>query len=817
MRKFLFLVSMLMFVAPSVHAQFKIFKKKEVVVPIPTPVDTTKKEKPDLYKKVITNEAVTDSGMFITHTVKEKFYFELPESIMGKEILITSRISGFVKNLNFGGAGVESRPQRVIRWQKRADQIFLKYVSFNSIANEEDPIYESVKNNNFEPIIMAFDIKAYGKDSLSYVIDMESLFAADVELIGPMNEAQRKAFGIRGLDGKRSYIESFRSFPQNVEVRHVLTFNGTTLPDNQIAGAMSLEMNQSFVMLPEVPMKARLYDERVGYFSVSHTNYSLDEQRAAQERFITRWRLEPKPEDLQKYLGGELVEPAKPIVYYIDPATPEKWRKHLKQGVEDWQVAFEVAGFKNAIMAKDAPTKEEDPDWSPEDIRYSVIRYVSTDIQNAMGPHVHDPRTGEIIESDIIWYHNVMNLLRNWFFIQTAAINVDARKIKFDDEVMGRLIRFVSSHEVGHTLGLPHNMGSSSAYPVDSLRSARFTNVMGTAPSIMDYARFNYVAQPGDEGVALMPQVGPYDKWSILYGYKMIEGDKSIDEEKGILNEWIKERAGDKIYRFGRQRGVPVDPTAQTEDLGDNSMKASEYGIKNLQFITNNLIEWTKEEGKDNSQLLELYDQVFGQFRRYTGHVIANVGGVYEFTKSSEQEGEVYSFVEKAKQKEAIRFLNTQLFQTPKWLEQKQILSRIEESSFAERLRGMQDITLAQLFNQERMKRLIENTAINEGNAYSVFEMLDDLTGEIYSEYDKRQNVDLYRRNLQRTYLEGLQRVLESETNAYEHTDMKAAARAHLLKIDRKLKASNGRNEITMIHTSDLIQRIKGILEYKEK
>lgn len=818
MHKILTLILFTFFAGLKVNAQIFGSKKKEVVVPpVVAPIDTTKKEKPDPYKKVITNEAVTDSGLFITHVVKDKSYFELPESIMNQEILITSRISGFVKNLNFGGAGVESRPQRVIKWQKRGEQIFLKYVSYNSIANEEDPIYESVKNNNFEPIVMAFDIKAYSKDSSAYVIDVEPLFTTDVELIGPLSESQRKAFGIRGMDGKRSYVNTMKAFPQNVEVRHVLTFNGTSLPDNQIAGAMTLEMNQSFVLLPAVPMKPRLYDDRVGYFSVSHTNYSLDEQKAARERFITRWRLEPKPEDVEKYFRGELVEPVKPIVYYIDPATPIQWRPYLKQGVEDWQAAFEAAGFKNAIMAKDAPTKEEDPDWSPEDVRYSVIRYVSTDIQNAMGPHVHDPRTGEIIESDIIWYHNVMNLLRNWFFIQTAAINPDARKVKFDDAVMGRLIRFVSSHEVGHTLGLPHNMGSSSAYPVDSLRSAEFTAKMGTAPSIMDYARFNYIAQPGDEGVALMPMIGPYDKWSIIFGYKMVAGNQSADAEKKVINDWVKERADDKIYRFGRQRGVPVDPTAQTEDLGDNSMKASEYGVKNLQFITDHLIEWTREDGKDYSELSELYGQVITQFRRYIGHVIANVGGVYEYNKTADQEGAVYTFVEKARQAQAIAFLNKQLFQTPMWLEKKDIIGKTEESSFSEKLRSMQDITLAQLLNQDRLKRMTENSAINGNDAYSVLDMFNDLTAEIFSEYDKRANVDLYRRNLQRTYLEGLQRVLQSETNAFEHTDMKAVARMHLLKIEKKLKASAGRNEMTSIHTQDMIQRIKGILDYEEK
>ena len=537
--KLLCLITFLSLIGTDAEAQ--LFKKKKKVEPVKKekPASKDKKDKIKPYEKVITKEAVTDSGLIITHKIDGDYFFEIPKDLLEKEMLIVSRISGFVKNLNFGGAGVKSRPQQVIRWQQKDKKLLLRSVSYNSVADFEEPIYKSVQNNNFEPVIEVFDIKAYSKKKDHIVIQVNSLFETDVQMIGPMSSNQRKNFGIRSLQKNKSYINGMKSFPQNVEIRHVLTYSGSKLPDNQVTGTLSMEMNQSIIMLPEDPWMKRKYDDRVGYFSIQQTDYSSDAQRADKQRFITRWRLEPK--DWDAYNRGILVEPVKPIVYYIDPSTPEKWRPWIKAGVNDWQKAFEKAGFKNAIYAKDPPTTEEDPDWSPEDVRYSVIRYVSTDIQNAQGPHVHDPRTGEILESDIIWYHNVMNLLRNWYFIQTAAINEEARSVNFKEEIMGRCIQFVAAHEVGHTLGLPHNMGSSVAYPVDSLRSESFTQRMGTAPSIMDYARFNYVAQPTDGDVGLMPDVGPYDDWSIIFGYKLNQGIEDIDEDAKIVDKWIME------------------------------------------------------------------------------------------------------------------------------------------------------------------------------------------------------------------------------------------------------------------------------------
>ncbi|MDP5043942.1 MAG: zinc-dependent metalloprotease, partial [Leeuwenhoekiella sp.] len=518
----------------------------------------------------------------------------------------------------------------------------------------------------------------------------------------------------------------------------------------------------------------RYFDERVGWFARGQVDYGLDAQESKTVRYLDRWRLEVKPEDVAKFNAGELVEPKKQIVYYVDRATPKQWVPYIKQGIEDWQVAFEAAGFKNAIIAKEAPSVEEDPEWSPEDIRFSVVRYLASPIPNANGPHVSDPRSGEILESDINWYHNVMTLLRNWYFVQTAAINPDARGVAFKDEIMGRLIRFVSSHEVGHTLGLPHNMGSSVAYPVDSLRSKSFTEKYGTAPSIMDYARFNYVAQPGDEGVSMMPNIGIYDKYAINWGYRPIL-DKKEKAEKPILDQWILEHAGDPMYRFGSQQREVVDPSSQTEDLGDDAVKASNYGIANLKRIIPNLIEWTAEDGKTYEDLGTLYGQVLAQYNRYMGHVSNNIGGVYEYYKTYDQDGVVYMPVPKERQKESLQFLQDQLFTTPEWMIDTEILNRIEHDGNIERIRATQVRTLDNVLDFGRMGRMIENEALNGKDAYTLTQMMTDLRTGIFSELTNGKKIDTYRRNLQRAYVERLEYLLTKDQSGRNATDVKVS------------------------------------------
>ena len=583
------------------------------------------------------------------------------------------------------------------------------------------------------------------------------------------------------------------------------------------------------ILLPEEPMKRRYFDKRVGWFARGQVDYGLNAQESKTVRFLDRWRLEVKEEDIEKFKNGELVEPKKPIIYYVDRATPKSWVPFIKQGIEDWQVAFEAAGFKNAILAKDPPTPEEDPEWSPEDVRYSVVRYLASPIPNANGPHVSDPRTGEILESDINWYHNVMTLLRNWFFVQTAAINPDARGVAFKEEVMGRLIRFVSSHEVGHTLGLPHNMGSSIAYPVDSLRSASFTQKYGTAPSIMDYARFNYIAQPGDEGVALMPEIGVYDKYAIGWGYRPIL-DKSDKEEKEILDSWILKHSGDPLYRFGHQQvGDVVDPSSQTEDLGDDAIKASAYGIENLKRITPKLIEWTAEKGKDYDDLSTMYGQVIAQFNRYMGHVSNNIGGVYEQYKTYDQEGAVYTPVDREHQKNCLLFVQEQLFQTPHWLIVPNIFNKIEYSGSVERIRNLQVRTLDNILSLGKLARLIENETANGKDAYSILEMMGDLRKGLWSETRNGRTIDTYRRNLQKAHIERLAYLMTTEDNSKKgnsggyqkstpintsQSDIRSIARAELNILRKDLKSAINRttDPMSKYHLQDAVEQIELIL-----
>ncbi|MES3019462.1 MAG: zinc-dependent metalloprotease [Bacteroidota bacterium] len=791
----------------------------------PAPASAAPKAGIRPYKEIITDKAKTDPGLFKVHRVDTKYFFEIPDSLFDREMLVVTR---YAKTPTVDGTyGGEELNEQVWKWQRRDKQVFIRIPSYRNVADKGTDMFEAVKNSNLDAVLSSFDIKAINSDSNSVVIDVTDLYSKDVQSLG-LPQSLRTLYKITTMDETRTYVDTIKSFPLNIEVRSLKTYRATDPPGDKSIGSMTVEIHNSMLLLPKVPFKARLADDRVGFFGQSQTDYGLDAQKAQVTRYIHRWKLEPK--DPAAYKRGELVEPKKQIVYYIDPATPLKWRPYLIAGVKDWNVAFEAAGFKNAITALEAPTN--DPDWSPEDARYSVIRYFASNIANAYGPHISDPRSGEIMESDIGWYHNVMNLVRNWFFVQTAAINPDARTPKFKDEIMGQLIRFVSSHEVGHTLGLPHNFGSSVAYPVDSLRSKTFTKRMGgTAPSIMDYARFNYIAQPGDEGVVLYPGIGDYDKWAIKWGYTWFD-NQTPEQEAKTLNKWTIEKAGNPAYFYGQQTGNPIDPRAQSEDLGDDAVKASTYGIANLKRIIPNIEKWTYEEGQPYNNLTELYGEVLTQWNRYMGHVRSNIGGIYEDDKTYEQKGAVYTHVPQAKQKGAVKFINDQAFATPIWMLDQALLSKFDNAGIVERLRRTQVGVLNGILDFSRLNRVIDNSVKNGSDAYSMDELFADLRNGIWSELKTGGNIDTYRRNLQRAYIERMSFLLNENEPAptgqfggqaaaqmdASQSDIRPMARYELKALAAQIRASQPKfsNTVLKSHLDDALVRIADALDPKK-
>ncbi len=785
-------------------------------------VSSAKKDGIKKFGDLIPSKTKVDKGLFNTYKVDGKYYYEIPDSLFGRDMMVITRFVRTPANLKVFGQqyGGEEQNDQVWKWERHDKQVFIRVPSFSVRADSTTDMYRSVKNSNLDAVLASFDIKAFNKDTTGVLIDVSDFYNGDIAAIG-ISDDLKKAYKISALDNSRSYIDTIKSFPINIEARTLKTYRASESPTDNSNAAVTFELNTSMLLLPKTPMKPRLSDNRVGFFGQSQTDYGTDAQKALVTSYIHRWKLEPKDE--AAYERGELVEPKKQIVFYIDPATPKKWVPYLIQGVKDWQAAFETAGFKNAITAREAPTAKEDPEFSTEDARYSVIRYFASDVENAYGPHIADPRTGEILESHLGWYHNVMELLRNWYFVQTAAINPNARKAKFTDEQMGELIRFVSSHEIGHTLGLPHNFGSSYAYPVDSLRSKSFTDKHGTAPSIMDYARFNYIAQPGDGVTHFYPQIGEYERWAIKWGYTWFPGKKTPKEEKEKLDVWVKEKAGNPLYYYGRQ-GTTLDPRLQSEDLGDNAMKASTYGIANLKRILPNIEKWTYQKGENFNDLDELYNEVLVQYYRYMGHVSANIGGMNENFKTYDQSGPVYSFVAKDRQHDAVVFFNKQLFATPLWLINNQELSKFDNGLVLNRIKAIQTSTLANVLSPWRMARMYDNESKNAGKAYTVADLFTDLRSGIFA-FGKP---DAFKRNLQRGYVEDLRTLLNDDIKSMPGitpaalanygltpinvvlSDIRPMVRAELKVIDAGLP--KGGDAITSAHYADLHLRIKEAL-----
>ena len=668
-----------------------------------------KKEVPIKSIDSLTLKMSKQEGLITTYQKESKVFFEISKELLDEDLLMVTRFVRLPANYQaYLNAGSKTS-QQLIHFKKKGSQILLTQESYVNIADQKDPISLSVALNNFPPILAVFKIKNIENDR--YLIDVSSYFNDDSPGFNIIRKGLKKEYGIGNPDGKRSYIDTIKSFPKNTEIRHTLTYKATSAPRSNPTSTLSFQINHSIIALPENPMQIRYADERVGWFSLKKYNYSSEALKSDRIEIIRRWRLEPS--DKEAYDNGELVSPIKPIIYYLDPATPMKWRPYFKQGVEDWAAVFEKAGFKNAIIAKDPPSKEEDPQFSPEDIRYSTIRYVATTTRNATGPSVSDPRSGEIIESDIIWYHNHLRSYRNRYLLETGAANPKARTLDTPEKEIGEMMRRVISHEVGHALGLPHNMKASSAYPIDSLRSGSFTQKMGIATTIMDYARFNYVAQPGDENIRFVRQLGPYDDYAIEWGYRYFS-NQTPESEKVLLNEVVDQKSMNPLYMFGSGGN---DPDTQTENIGDDPIKASEYGLKNLKVVAENLENWTTTEGQSYEDLNELYNELISVYRRYIYHVIRMVGGVNETLLNKGQDNIPYKNVDREEQRQALSFLDVHLWTTQNWLMQKSLISKIKEEGVLKLLQNLQLSALNRILSVENLNRILSShsTLVGQG------------------------------------------------------------------------------------------------------
>ncbi|MDV7699070.1 zinc-dependent metalloprotease [Chryseobacterium soli] len=788
--------------------------------------DTAKVKKDDKkkplikpYKEVITDKAVSDQGVFTVHKIDDKYYFEIPDSMLKKEFLLVTRLTKAAAGMRSGSIGYagDQIGQQVVAFEKGLkDKILLRAISFVDYAKDStSDMYNSVRRNNVQPIIKSFDVKTYGVNTKSSVIEVTDLLNSDNEMVS-FSVSYKDAFKVGAFQKDMSFVNFVKSFPNNIEINTTKTFARTlgrpipgTPPGDlpKISGNYTVEINASFVLLPENKMQARYFDPRVGYFTVGYTDFDLDPQGVKRISLVKRWKLEPKPQDLEKYKRGELVEPAKPIVFYIDPATPKKWVPFLIQGVNDWKKAFEKAGFKNAIYAK-VPDAKSDPEWSLEDARFSAIVYKPSDVPNASGPSISDPRTGEILESHINWYHNVMMLLRNWYFVQASPNDPRARKVEFDDQLMGELIRFVSSHEVGHTLGLRHNFGSSSTVPVEKLRDKKWLEKNGHTPSIMDYARFNYVAQPedniGDSGI--MPRIGDYDDWAIEWGYRRFYQYNTPDKEKEYLNKWVIKNLQNNRLWFGTESN-PLDPRSQSEQVGDNAMIASTYGIKNLKRIIDNLDKWTATPNEDYENLGTMYDQVTLQFKRYLGHVSKYIGGQMETPKTAEQSGAVYEVVPKKDQKEAMKFLEENVFTTPQWLIKKDIFEKTGKTP-VKTVEDIQNGVLSRILSPMVLQNMYQMETVDQ-NTYTISELFSDLNSSII----KKENPDVYGRNLQRNYVDNLIKLVDTKSS--DRSDVSAIARGNLNSIKKEISAKTDVNMVNKYHYEDLVFRIEKALDPK--
>ncbi len=779
---------------------------------------------PRPYAQVITKDAVTDSGVFIVHRIQDKLFYEIPRPILDRDFRLVVDRRGTIRGVGYAGEQIAAR---VVRWERVGNRVLVRLVSYAMRADSSLPVSRAVDLSNTAPIIKIFDVAAWSPGDSNVVVDVTSLFTTDVSELN----ARQTGVRVRRFDPARSFVERARSFPRNVEVTALQTFEVDSVPGAPGSGpdrsinSMTIPTNFSMLLLPERAMMPRRCDNRVGYFVVRFEDYGSDEDRVPTRCYITRWRLEPKDP------AAAVSDPVAPIVFYLDPATPEQWAPWIIKGVQMWEPVFRAAGFSNAITARRAPTPQEDPAFDVDDARYSTVRWLPSTIENAFGPHVNDPRTGEILQSNIGWFQNITSLLQAWYWVQAGAVDPRARALPFPDSLMGEMVAYVSAHEVGHTLGLPHNQLASGYYPVDSLRSPTYSRANGTSYSIMDYARNNYVAQPGDDA-QLMPKIGPWDYYVIDWGYRRIPAATSPDAERVALDSLARRQDAMPWLRFGNPDGI--DPRTQTEALGDDPVKATRYGIANIKRLVPMLIPAATTDRLDDYDLLgDLYSRLIDQWGLELNHVAVVVGGVYRHEKYPSQEGVIYRPVPRARQAEAVRFLVDNAFTTPAYFFDAEILRRVEPTGFVERVRVRQTAVLTTLFGDARLARLAEQQATLPGReAYTLADLFGDVRRGVFSEYAAgRPVVDPYRRNLQRAFVEQMDRLLNTPLAAPPPPagffvgspppprpgDAQALARLELQELAAAFRGAQSRigDRATRAHVAQLLARIDQVLNPK--
>jgi hypothetical protein len=771
--------------------------------------------RPKPYAEVITAAAKTDDGIFKIHRITEgstdNLFYEIPKAELDKDFLWDTQIKKTTIGVGYGGQAIGSR---VVRWVLKGDRVLLENIDYSQVTDPANPLKNQA---NTPAIIKAFPVAAYNASG-DPVINVTDLFITDVPEF-----SARTRLGGRGLAADRTFLEKAVSYPMNINVETTVTY--TPPPDNGAApdpaagrgrGAApkpspTILLYQSMIKLPETPMMPRLFDERVGYFTQGLTDYGTGEQEQTAKRFITRYRLEKKDPN------AAMSEPVHPITYWVDPATPKKWVPYIKEAIESWQPAFEMAGFIKGIVAKEAPSKAEDPDWSGEDVRYSVIRYLPSTTENAVGPHVHDPRSGEILEADVQYYHNVMNLAKDWYFVQASPNDARAQQLPLSDELMGTLIRYVVAHEVGHTLGFQHNMKASSTYTIEQIRDPKWVAENGHTPTLMDYSRFNYVAQPEDKiAVAdLVPKIGPYDKWATMWGYKPIPGAKTPEEEKKTLDAWAREQDEKPYLRFSTADAGGTDPGDETEAVGDgDATTATMLGIKNLARVSEVLVRATSyKPGEPWDELEEVYGRMIGQWSTEMGHVVRVIGGVDSQQKHIGQDGVRFTTVARNKQAEALQFLLDNAFTTPTFMIRPEILRRIQPTGVIARVAGMQSGIMGQLLQAQRLDRMAEQAALDGAAAYSPLQFLTDLREGVFSELAKPGTpIIIYRRNLQRSYLDNMDNRINTPGGSDE---VRSLARGEVKALDKALAAAlpAATDELTKRHLQDCRDQIAAMLD----